>query len=147
MKISEIAQWFCILSVSVIIYGAYVAKWLRNKSDRKRVANEVAEPIDYDVLGRAERIAASEPSLFEQYSQNLIALGKFTTFHFTESDMERLVEELRRAGIESRFLFIETLPTGVVTALGPAGYFQIWVEPQDESRARSFLKNKYQKEF
>ncbi len=147
MKISEIPEWFYFLLVSVILYGAYFAKWMRNKSDRKRVANEISEPIDYELLGRAECIAASEPSLFEQYSRNLIPLGKFTTFHFTESDMERLVEELRRAGTESRFLFLETLPTGVITALGPAGYFQIWVEPQDEDRARAFLKNKYQKEF
>ena len=146
MSLSHIPNWVFVVVV-MGWYSLYVLVWRKNRGDRKRVEHEVSEPIDFGALSRAERIAASEPSLLEQYSQNLIPLGKFSTWHFSERDMDALVDELQRSGIESRQLFIQTLPTGVTTVLGPAGYFQIWVEPPDEVRARTFLKNKYQKEF
>jgi hypothetical protein len=122
------------------IFFAWGLLWRKARRRRKQMDSEKSEPIDYVALQEADLAASTEPSLYEQYSANRVAVGKFTTLRgFTNADMDNIVSQLTNSDIDAKYLFIETMPVGAITAIGAAGYFQIWVRQRDVKQTEEFL--------
>ena len=134
-----------VYSLGIIIPTLWVLAW-RKAHRARRLSPEPSEPIDFKLLNEAEAESATGPSLLEQYSQHLVPVGKFTVLHgFTTEQMDQAISELEAKGVAARWLFNETMPTGVMTVHGPSGFYQIWVTPENRLQTEEFLQHYFPK--